>query len=219
MKKKSIALAVAIVVLCVGTIILPSCSMNKIEEVGEEYGEEVGEVGDIGEETTNDPIPTSNKTRVTIVDIEDSKMEIMQILNDNIDTFNQIVSYIENYNASISCSKENGKTVVRIRRDNDPGLLPVSDISESEIGIEIRKLIVFVIDDLSFVAIRNNVDSVTFMKINGEEHPYGGFYAQGLVCNKTDAGDRRVQDWDEGVMGKNVRIREEWFYYFRRWEH
>ena len=218
MRKKDIVLLAVVSFICAGVIPIQSCSV-KIPDtdidgkncVVEDTVKIGGEEEIILEDTTT---PNGQSNKATLQDIEDAKKYLEQVLIDNYDVFNQIVSYLEEEPVRYSIRNNSGEIIARILYDDKPGF-QVINFSE----IENSEQIIYVLNDLGFSSITEDNENVYFNRVNGADHPQGGSYTQGLVCNKSNAGDEKITEWDGGSLGQNTYLRDEWFYYYRRGNH
>ena len=195
------------------------CTANKDDNsINGEAGIEAEDLninGEDGNEVVETNSLESPNSQVSVQDIERTKQMLIQTLNDNYDIFNQIVSYFEGSPSWYYCRKEEGEIVAHIR--NDVSGFPGSDIDISE--IEVGEQMVYIINELGFLSIAEDDDAVGFTLVSGGKHPYGGSYSQGLICNKSDAGDGKIEEWDRGHLGADIHVRDGWFYHFRYGNH
>ena len=143
--------------------------------------------------------------------IQNEKLNIIRILNENYDLFCQVESYFETDPGRYYCSLDSGELIIEKYFDGRPSV-QIDNVEE----IEVSEQIAYILLDLGFEWIGEADDYVSFEKITAA-HPDGGTYWQGLHCNKSDAGNNRIEEWDDGgVAVETVCIRGQWFYYFGR---
>ena len=224
MSERIISLAGVVILLLAGAALLHSCAGDEPGKVsnGEDSikAGDVAATGDVADE--RDTMPTNGgdgaedeadsfDITAALQEIDDMKDYLEQLLYDNYDVFNQIVNYFEGIQGEYSCRVEDGEIVVWYQEK--PGS-PRIYISLGE--IEIGEQIVYVMNDLGFISIDETEDFVDFPMINYEPHPYGGSYTQALFCNKSNAGENRIQEDNESggedVLGGSTHIRDEWYY-------
>ena len=160
-------------------------------------------VDDGGEEDT------TSQTWTTIKEIEEMKERMICLLNENYDVFNRIVAYFEEEPEIIVFWEEDGEIVGRYEEAR--GLFQSIDLDEVDVGEDIA----FVIDELGFVGIVDNVYIVDFYMVFNGIKTGGSTYDQDLGCYKSSYGEYGNQkDWEDpdnpfGLM----HIRDEWYYY------
>ena len=188
MSERIISLTGVVILLLAGAALLHSCAGDEPVKVsnGEDGIEawDVAATGDVADE--RDTMPTNGEDgaedKVDSVDItaalqeiDDMKDYLEQLLDDNYDVFNQIVKCFENDSVNYHCRVEEGEIVVWYSN-------PITYVDLGE--IEVGEQIVYVINELGFISIDETENYVDFPMINGDRYPYGGTYAQALLCNK-----------------------------------
>ena len=212
MKRRIIKFVLAIILISAGALQICSCNARK-EDNGVNGGNGIGaEASSLnGEDGAEVEYTDSPDSQVSMQDIANAKQSLIQALNDNYDIFNDIVSYFENDPEQYYCIKENGEIVMKLRTDG-PSLTDIYvDINE----IEVCEQIIYVINELGFLGVAAYDYAVDFWIIDGGRYPFGGSYAQGIICNKSDAGDGKISEWEGSIFGENIHIRDEWYYQFR----
>ena len=203
MKKKSILITVMVTVVFAGIVLIQSCAVNQASDadIDAEDGTETVEM------TTIEEPESEEERRATYQEIDEMHQRLEEILLDNYDVFNQIVSYLEETPEDYAFWGEDGEIIVRLndRVSNSP--FAYMDLNE----IEVAEQIAYVIDELGFVSIHEGKYSVWFNMVSYGKAPIGDTYSQGLICNKSDAGEGRIVETGETRDFRITRIRDEWF--------
>ena len=205
MMKRVILTVIAVIFVSTGAVLMCSCIDNETGGGGEKEMTEITIVGDDS---------NGEESRTTMQEIEETKMLLEKLLDDNYDVFSQIINYLERVPEDYHFRVEDGEIVVWYM--NKPSLQRIY-VEFSE--IKVADSVEYVIKELGFISVDKSDDYTLFPMINGDRHPYGGSFAQGLVCNNSNSDEKSIQDWDAGVLGQDIRLRDEWFYYFRRGNH
>jgi hypothetical protein len=198
MKRKIIVIFTLLVVLaCVTALICIMTACNAKNGINVE--------DESGMKNTNSPENTFRQA--TKEDIEQTKQEIMQILNDNYEVFCQIVNYFEKGKNDYGCFIEYGEIIII---NSSVAGHPHVDISKIEVGEQIA----YVLNDLGFVYLGDDINWVVFKKQDGIP-PDGGSYTQSLECNKSDADEEKKIREGSSYSAETVHIRDEWYYCYR----
>ena len=205
-----------IIIIIMITSLMCACAANADESsVDGEDGGELESINNInGEdgnklESINSPNNQNRQVPVSAEEIEQSKNNTEQILFDNYDVFNQLVSFFENEPKRYICETHTGELVVTL--DNEPEQEEI-ELSEVEMGGQIA----YIMNDLGFETIIEYDDYVWFIQYSAMD-PFGGSYNQGLFCNKSNVGENTITEWYEPPFGEIALIRDEWFFFYFRY--
>ena len=202
MRSKSIIHGIHILILILiiaGIMQLCSCAAKEINKTARK---------DIAVDNQN--ITQQPDSQDSLQNIEQRKKDLEQILDDNYDEFCMIIDYLEKTTAQYTFRNVFGEITVQCTYNDDPSFQKI-DIGD----IEVSEQIVYIFKDLGFESIGENDDYISFRMHTGK-HPSGGSYWQGLYCNRSSAGENKIQEKSNLPFGENVHIKDEWYYYYGR---